>query len=160
MGKRIYGIGFFLSALFLSIGLYTSYYFDMLGGQILELSNRVKKQEMQYSEAASGNIPNTTVYTFEAYDPATGGYSQNQYRLISYSSDNIVLRQTKDAPQTYLLKEKDGYVIVYLEDGKTIYEYTAIAIQDLPFDLQEAVNAGKTVESQEELYSFLENYSS
>ena len=45
-------------------------------------------------------------------------------------------------------------------DDKTVYEYTQIMIHMLPADLQDKVNEGYYLENEEELYSFLENYSS
>lgn len=65
---------------------------------------------------------------------------------------------TKD--YCYYLMEKNGYVVVYLEDKETVYEYTSIEIVDLPITLQNEVKNGKYIENIEELYGFLENYSS
>lgn len=60
----------------------------------------------------------------------------------------------------YYLAEKNGYVVVYLSDQKTVYEYTDILCKELPEEVQAEVRAGKPVESTEVLYGFLENYSS
>lgn len=60
----------------------------------------------------------------------------------------------------YYLLEKNGYIVVYLSDKKTVYEYTNIAYSVLPEDVQKEISAEKYVETVEELYSFLENYSS
>ena len=60
----------------------------------------------------------------------------------------------------YYLAEKNGYVVVYLSDKKTVYEYTDILFRDLPEDLQAEIETGKPVENTELLYGFLENYSS
>ena len=49
---------------------------------------------------------------------------------------------------------------VYLQDGQTLYEYTDISVQELPEELQEEIISGKRIETTEELYGFLENYSS
>ena len=43
---------------------------------------------------------------------------------------------------------------------ETIYEYTEIHIRDLPQELQEEICLGKWLYSEEELFDFLENYSS
>lgn len=61
---------------------------------------------------------------------------------------------------TFYLKELHGFVAVYLKDGKTMYELTDIALSELPAEMQKEIRMGKTVESTEELYGFLENYSS
>lgn len=60
----------------------------------------------------------------------------------------------------YYLKEREGYVIVYLSDGSTVYETTSIAVKLLPEELREEILRGRYLKSQEELYGFLENYSS
>ena len=64
----------------------------------------------------------------------------------------------KDA--CYYLKELNGYVVVYLSDKKTVYEYTDISLEDLPENLQKEIQNGKYIETSESLYGFLENYSS
>ncbi len=60
----------------------------------------------------------------------------------------------------YYLKDLNGYLAVYLQDGQTLYEYTNISVQELPKELQEEITSGKRIETTEELYGFLENYSS
>ena len=60
----------------------------------------------------------------------------------------------------YYLAEKNGYVVVYLSDNKTVYEYTDILCKDLPKDVRKEIESGKKIESTEVLYGFLENYSS
>lgn len=60
----------------------------------------------------------------------------------------------------YYLMEVNGYVVVYLSDKKTAYEYTSIMIEDLPVTLQNEIKNGKYIEDTETLYGFLENYTS
>ena len=60
----------------------------------------------------------------------------------------------------YYLSELQGYVAVYLSDRTTIYEFTEIPVSDLPEEVQQELTSGKYVETAEELYAFLENYSS
>ena len=62
--------------------------------------------------------------------------------------------------EVYYLKNRNGYVIVYLDDQTSIYEYTNIRVEELPENLQEEIRAGKTLEGKDKLYGFLENYSS
>lgn len=63
-------------------------------------------------------------------------------------------------PYQFVLLEEDGYVIVYRGDGTTYYDNTAIPIDSLPRKLQEEIKNGKGIGSEEELYNFLESYSS
>lgn len=60
----------------------------------------------------------------------------------------------------YYLMEVNGYIVVYLSDKKTPYEYTDILYDGLPEKLRDEIRNGKYVEGQKELYGFLENYSS
>ncbi|MDO5422832.1 MAG: hypothetical protein Q4F41_03795 [Eubacteriales bacterium] len=60
----------------------------------------------------------------------------------------------------YYLKEQDGMVLVYRGDKRTLYERTAIRVETLPEILQLEVRMGKMLKTEQELYSFLENYSS
>lgn len=60
----------------------------------------------------------------------------------------------------YCLLEKNGYIVVYTADKSAVYEYTNIAFATLPESVQEEIKAEKYIETIEELYGFLENYSS
>lgn len=60
----------------------------------------------------------------------------------------------------YYLMEVNGYIVVYLSDKKTPYEYTDILYDELPAVLREEIRNGKYLENAEELYGFLENYTS
>ncbi|MCI8292369.1 MAG: hypothetical protein HFH53_02390 [Hespellia sp.] len=60
----------------------------------------------------------------------------------------------------YYLMGLNDYVVVYLYDKQTIYEYTNIRMDTLPEELQGELQTGKYVETIEELFGFLENYSS
>ena len=61
---------------------------------------------------------------------------------------------------SYYLKENQGCVSVYLDDGKTLYENTSIRMETLPESLQSEIREGKRICTEKELYDFLENYSS
>ena len=63
-------------------------------------------------------------------------------------------------PYQYLLLAEDGYVAVYHADGKTFFSSTDILLIKLPEDLQAEIQEGKYITSEEQLYNFLESYSS
>lgn len=73
----------------------------------------------------------------------------------SVSADGQALKE-----DCYYLMEVNGYVVVYLSDKKTPYEYTDIMYDELPAVMREEIRNGKYIEGQDELYGFLENYSS
>ena len=60
----------------------------------------------------------------------------------------------------YYLMEVNGYIVVYLSYRETPYEYTDIHYDELPDLLRQEIRNGKYIENTEELYGFLENYSS
>lgn len=60
----------------------------------------------------------------------------------------------------FFIKEDDGLVNIYREDGTTLYETTDIPVSLLPEALRQEISAGKGVATEQELYDFLENYSS
>ena len=80
---------------------------------------------------------------------------QAEINATSVAADGQALKD-----DCYYLKELNGYVVVYLSDKKTVYEYTDISVEDLPENLQKEIQNGKYIETSESLYGFLENYSS
>ncbi|MBS6395589.1 MAG: hypothetical protein KH452_00345 [Clostridiales bacterium] len=60
----------------------------------------------------------------------------------------------------FLLVNDDSYVAVYKLPEREIYEYTDIIMEVLPVELQEEIQQGKYLKNEEELYNFLENYTS
>ena len=74
----------------------------------------------------------------------------------------ITADEGKDADDAggYCLKELQGYVAVYADNGAGLYELTDIQVSDLPEEVQQEIAAGKHIASEKELYGFLENYSS
>ncbi len=63
-------------------------------------------------------------------------------------------------PEGFVLLEEDGFVVVYQADRKTWFSATGILVEELPEEVQEEVRKGKVVEGEEQLYNFLESYSS
>ncbi len=63
-------------------------------------------------------------------------------------------------PYEYVIVEEEGYLLVYKKDLETVYMYTDIRMEELSEDLQSQIRRGKLFATLEELYNFLENYSS
>jgi hypothetical protein len=55
---------------------------------------------------------------------------------------------------------KDGYVVVYNSDLKSVYSYTHIEAKNLPEEDRIALSMGIYVNNLDELYALLESYSS
>ena len=60
----------------------------------------------------------------------------------------------------YVIVAEDGYLSVYRADQKTKYMDTDISVKELNDDIKEEIRHGQKFENAEELYGFLENYSS
>ena len=101
------------------------------------------------------------------------GYRWSYQQRLDKQKENTSFLQEKTEPtevlavegnveknSEYLLKELNGYVIVYLGDEKTVYEVTGISINELPKEVQSQIQEGIKFDSINELYAFLENYSS
>lgn len=84
------------------------------------------------------------------------------YELISYNGNHVCLRKSYDKQQEqngFYAKSYNGNIVILNSDGKTVYEYTPIMLYMLPAELRIEVQEGIYLESEEELYNFLENYS-
>lgn len=60
----------------------------------------------------------------------------------------------------YYLMACDGMVCVYQEDMKTVYLVTGIMLDQLPDEVRQEILDKKYIKNEEELYNFLESYSS
>jgi hypothetical protein len=60
----------------------------------------------------------------------------------------------------FLLVDDDNYVTVYRLPEQELYEYTDVILDVLPADLKDEIQDGKYLKNEEELYNFLENYTS
>lgn len=82
--------------------------------------------------------------------------------LTAFSKDRIAVCKyyREEEPKRFYLKVADHFIIVCEEDGQTLYMNTDILLERLPDSLQREIMEGKPVASEEELYLFLESYSS
>lgn len=103
----------------------------------------------------------------EAYDgnPALSdlkkGFQNSE--LSSFSRERVVVcKYYRPEPEEkgFYLMVADHFVIVYEEDKKTIHTNTDILLEDLSEELQSEIIRGKYIENEQELYNFLESYSS
>ncbi len=82
--------------------------------------------------------------------------------LTAFSKDRVAVckyYKVKE-PEGFYLMVADHFIVVYEEDRSTLYMNTDILLERLPDSLQREIMAGKHVASEEELYLFLESYSS
>jgi hypothetical protein len=85
------------------------------------------------------------------------------YELIRFSADIVEIKKTYNEdflPFRFYVVVKDGFVVVYNSDLKSVYSYTQIEAKNLPEADRIALSKGIYINSLEELYSLLESYSS
>ncbi len=83
--------------------------------------------------------------------------------LTAFSKDRVVIckyYQPELEEEGFYLMVADHYVIVYKEDKQSIYMNTDILLESLSSQLQDEIIKGKYIENEQELYNFLESYSS
>lgn len=83
--------------------------------------------------------------------------------LISFSQGRVVVRKSydfKEEEKGFFLLNENHYVVVYDYSLSYVYMNTDIMVEELPENLQEEIINIKYVESERELYNFLESYSS
>lgn len=83
--------------------------------------------------------------------------------VLSFSRERVVVRMDYRYIQPtadFYLAAYDNRVLVYLEDRETVFIETGIRLETLPPELQQSIIRMMRVEGQEELYNFLETYSS
>ncbi len=74
-------------------------------------------------------------------------------KLIEVSENHL-------SGERFLVTEEYGYLVIYDRLAMKQYDETTIRLQDLPKEMQGMVIDGLYFLNEEELYAFLENYSS
>ncbi len=101
----------------------------------------------------------------ELEDMTISEYEKGLYanELITFSENKVVIRKSYDSSKDdymYYLAIKNGEIVVYFNDRRTVYEYTGIKALSLQEDVRLSLLEGICVHDSEELFSLLESYSS
>lgn len=83
--------------------------------------------------------------------------------VVTFSKERVVVRKSyifKELCTSFYLVNEKNYVVVYCDDLKTVYMNTNITLDSLPDALKQEIIQNKYVATEEELYNFLESYSS
>ena len=94
------------------------------------------------------------------YFMSYGAYHEYTNQKKQTYEKNISNVDETNLQNGYFLFEVNGYIVVYRSDKKTPYEYTDIKFDDLPHLLKQEIKNGKYINNEDELYGFLENYTS
>ncbi len=83
--------------------------------------------------------------------------------VAAFSKERVVVRKSyifKEVSTSFYLVNEKNFVVVYCDDLKTVYMNTNITLDSLPDALKQEIIQNKYVATEEELYNFLESYSS
>ncbi|MDO5520366.1 MAG: hypothetical protein Q4G58_07740 [bacterium] len=82
--------------------------------------------------------------------------------LVSFSDETVTIRKVYDnkTHYKYYITVKNGMIVVYSNDKKTIVEETEINYNNLLASQKQEVSQGVYIDNLEQLYSTLESYSS
>lgn len=81
--------------------------------------------------------------------------------MISFSPEMIVVKKHLNSTEAgYYLCVENDCVVVYYADRRTLYDTTGIPVKNLTEAEQQKLTKGFIVESDEELFSLLESYTS
>ena len=84
-------------------------------------------------------------------------------KLLSFSAGRVTVEKSyylPDEKESYVLDAENNYITVYRADTDEVYLYTDIRLDELPEDIREEIILRKYIDSEAELYNFLESYSS
>lgn len=132
---------------------------DLISGTVHETEESVpvkyigldREELLQELEAYDDNPPLTELEQgFETIE------------LTAFSKDRVVICKyyKLEEDKGFYLMVADHFIVVYREDKQTLYMNTDILLESLNETLQTEIMRGKYVETEEELYNFLESYSS
>lgn len=133
---------------------------DILSGTVVEISGKLPDKYIglnreQFLDALKA---------YELFPPLSEmerGFMNLE--LLSFSRERVVVQMNYQYLQpspSFYLAVRDNEVVVYLEDRKTIYINTGIALDSLPEEMQQEIIQMIWIEDEEKLYHFLESYSS
>lgn len=94
-----------------------------------------------------------------AFVKFNNGKEQEHTQLTEDSTDSLEISQEYKQYMFYILEE-DTHLVVYETKSDSIYMETGISAKDLPLELQKDLKTGFFFETEQDLYDFLESYSS
>lgn len=83
--------------------------------------------------------------------------------VLTFSSQKVVVQMSYaflKPTENFYIGVEQNYVVVYLEDKETVYMQTDILLENLPEAVQNQIMLYMYVKGEEDLYHFLESYSS
>lgn len=112
------------------------------------IKSNITGNEENYVEVPQDDLIDTTEYV----------QSETINTEVTVKEPYIELEEVNDF--AYYMTCVDGYVTVLYPDLNTIFFETGIYIDDLPYEIRESIVEGRIMNSVEEIYNFLESYTS
>lgn len=94
-----------------------------------------------------------------AFIKFNNGKEQEHTQLTEDATDSLQISQEYKQYMFYIVEE-DTHLVVYETKNDSIYMETGISKKDLPLELQKELKTGFFFETEQDLYDFLESYSS
>lgn len=88
------------------------------------------------------------------------GQAETSSAAINDQSDGTNEGGTKKSAEEYYLLLTEGKVCIYRGDDKVFYDYAAVNMDSMPVEVREQLKYGLYLDNIEELYDFLQTYSS
>ncbi|MCC8081909.1 MAG: hypothetical protein LIO80_07895 [Lachnospiraceae bacterium] len=158
---RVIRISFIVCAVLVIVAFWAGYYFGNTEQNIAsaakdDTSDLYIESESDASETMTNAAGTTDQHSETDADDsdARNGSEKND------TSDSVGENTSESTDDIYFLRKNGSYLSVYQGDSDEVYFDTGLRISDLPEDIQEAAESGIAFDSLEELYGFLENYSS
>lgn len=123
----------------------------------------VREESTMPSEYAGMTRRELENYLLEYMEDAAGKETEPglvDMKLVSFSKDELVIRKVYQEEKGYILRLVDGEVTVFNKEDQDEYEKTGISQEHLTEEDIRALEEGYSVDTEKDLYSILENFSS
>ena len=105
--------------------------------------------------ASKENTKNITKEETFVYRAETDSTSLAEPAAVIYANGKV---QTKK--ETFYLIYSEGRLCIYRGDDKIFYDYADVAVNLMPVEIREQLKYGLYITGEQELYEFLQTYSS
>ncbi|MCD8133509.1 MAG: hypothetical protein LUE19_06620 [Clostridiales bacterium] len=158
---RVIRISFIVCAVLVIVAFWAGYYFGNTEQNVSsaaedDTSDLYIESESDASETMTNAAGTTDQYSMTVEENISAGIDNEENDTLNSVGKNI----SESSDDIYYLRKNGSYLSVYQGDSDEVYFDTGLRISDLPEDIQEAAEIGIAFDSLEELYGFLENYSS
>ncbi len=98
---------------------------------------------------------------YGGYEEYYGGYEVTSAEMTSFSAERVcVSKVCETADHGFFIHVLNDSIVVYYSDRETIFDATGISISELSAEEQIRLRRGVYVETQEEVFSLLEAFTS